>query len=142
MAYYNKVKIYGISQDPNTRDYIIIFNKDQYLENCCVRCEKYFTNMRYKWCKPCEISWLKENFTKWTSENEQIDNLIKKMQLGISNYKDLIFEWIPYYQFNEIKEIGKGGFSTVYSAIWKDFKVALKCLDNSQHSINELLNEV
>ena len=30
------------------------------------------------------------------------------------------FEWIPYNQFGNIEEIGKGGFATVYSAIWKD----------------------
>ena len=28
--------------------------------------------------------------------------------------------WIPYNQFSDIKKIGKGGFATVYSAIWKD----------------------
>jgi serine/threonine protein kinase len=62
-------------------------------------------------------------------------------------------------QFNNIKEIDKGGFATVYLAIWKDGplsynsdekkyirhlekKVALKCLYNSQNITNEFLNEV
>jgi serine/threonine protein kinase len=70
-----------------------------------------------------------------------------------------MFEWIPYDQFDDIKEIGKGGFSTVYSAIWKNgllyydvnsssweripnTKVALKCLYNSQNSLNKFINEV
>lgn len=30
------------------------------------------------------------------------------------------FEWISYDQFENIKEIGKGGFATIYSARWKD----------------------
>jgi serine/threonine protein kinase len=82
------------------------------------------------------------------------------MQLEICNYKDIIIEWIPYDQFNNIKEIGKGGFATVYSATWMDGplecdkfdkielkrrpgrKVALKCLNNSQNITNEFLNEV
>ena len=67
-----------------------------------------------------------------------------------------------YNQFSNIKEIDRGGFSIVYSAIWKDGpliydkhyeeynrtpynsnkEVALKCLHNSQNITNEFLNEV
>jgi serine/threonine protein kinase len=81
------------------------------------------------------------------------------MRLKINSHLNIIFEWIPYNQFNYIKEIGKGGFATVYSAIWKDGplkydvneemctrvpnkKVALKCLNNSQNMIDEFFNEV
>jgi serine/threonine protein kinase len=82
------------------------------------------------------------------------------MQLKIDSYQNIIFEWIPFNQFINIKEIGKGGFATVYSAIWKDGplcyngskyeyarnnwnkKVALKCLYNSQNISSEFLNEV
>ncbi len=81
------------------------------------------------------------------------------MQLKINTSLDIVFEWISYNQFDDIKEIGKGGFATVYSAIWKDgpldynkdyekytrisdIKVALKCLHNSQNITNEFLNEV
>ena len=81
------------------------------------------------------------------------------MQLKINDVDDIVFEWTPYSQFSDIKEIGKGDFATVYSAIWKDgplkydygnkeytrifnYKVALKCLHNSQNITNEFLNEV
>ena len=86
------------------------------------------------------------------------------MQLKIEGPGSIVFEWIPYNQFNNIKVIGRGGFATVYSAIWKDGpliyeydngkykytrksykankKVALKCLHNSQNITNEFLNEV
>jgi len=72
--------------------------------------------------------------------------------------RNIVFEWIPYNQFSDIKEIGRGGFATVYSAIWKDGplewnyvdrytrksnkKVALKCLHNSQDITAEFLREV
>ena len=81
------------------------------------------------------------------------------MQLEIDSYTDIVLEWIPYNQFRDIKEVDRSRFDTVYSAIWKDgpleynrsnekytrysnYKVALKCLHNSQNNTNEFLNEV
>ncbi|CAB5380281.1 unnamed protein product [Rhizophagus irregularis] len=150
---YNIPKIYGISQNPYTNDYIIVLN-----DSCCKECGEIYTKVWNKWCKPCQINNLKRNFVNWTSGNESIDNFIQKKQLKISNDDDIIVEWIPYNQLNSIEEIGKGGFSTVYLAIWKDGplkydykrkynrvtsnkKVALKCLHNSQNITNEFLNE-
>jgi hypothetical protein len=89
--------------------------------------------------------------------NETIDKLIQKMQLNIKNQNNIV-EWIPYDQFNDIKELGKDKLTTTYSAIWKDgplqynydvceysrqqnIKVNLK-LYNSQHITNEFLNKV
>ena len=83
-----------------------------------------------------------------------MDKFIQKMQLKISSYHDIVFEWIPYNQLNDIKEIGKSDSS----AIWKDGslyyssnkkklmresneKVGLKCLNYSQN-ITVFLNEV
>ena len=128
----------------------------------CNKCGEEYTDVYWRWCKPCQIDNLKRNFTNWTSGNEKIDNFIQEMQLKIDKYNDIVFEWIPYNQFSDIKEIGRGGFATVYSAIWKDglleydrynnekheytrrsnYKVALKCLHNSQNITNEFLNEV
>ena len=64
------------------------------------------------------------------------------MQLKINSKKDIIFEWIPYNQFDNIEEINKGDFATVYSAIWNDKTVALKQLHDSQNVSKEFLNEV
>jgi serine/threonine protein kinase len=125
---------------------------DKYCEKCCER----YANMDFKWCKSC---YLNDNFSNWTSGSEKIDKFIKDMQSKIDEYYGIVFEWIPYNQFSDIKEIGRGGFSTVYSAIWKDGpleydkdenvhkriinkKVALKCLNNSQNITNKFLNEV
>jgi hypothetical protein len=112
--------------------------------------------LRTRWCKPCQINDIKSNFANWTSGNINVDNLIQELQLKINDYDDIIFEWIPYDRFSNIKEIDKGGFATVYSAIWKDGplfynkyeytrmkqKVALKQLYNSQNITIEFLNEV
>ncbi|EXX57726.1 Mkk2p [Rhizophagus irregularis DAOM 197198w] len=151
---YGILKIYGISQNPNAKEYFIVFQND-----CnCKECGEIYTVKWEKWCKPCQINGLKQNFVNWTSGNEKIDSFIQKTQLKINYYYDIIVEWIPYDQFDNIKEIGKGGFATVYSAIWKDGplkydnykrkhnrtsnkKVALKCLHNSQNITNEFLNE-
>src|SRR3954453_12090215 len=89
-----------------------------------------------------------------TSGSKKIDDLVQEMQLKISSQDDIVFEWIPYNQFNNIKEIGKCDFATVYLAMWKDGplyysdinkkykresnkKVALKVLYKSQNITNE-----
>ncbi|GBC15389.2 kinase-like domain-containing protein [Rhizophagus irregularis DAOM 181602=DAOM 197198] len=113
---------YGISQNPNTKDYILVFC-EKYIEKCCKNCGEKYTNEIYKWCKLlCSI-------------NE------KSMKI-FDFIDDFKFNWVPYNEFNDIKEMGRGGFSTVYSAIWRYKKVALKCLHNSHNFINEFLNEV
>ena len=130
-------------------------------EEFCSKCGKEYTdnyNRYYSWCKPCQIDYLKT--INLTSGNDKIDNFIQEMQLKIENAGDIVFEWIPYNQFSDIKEIGRGGFATVYLAIWKDgpskydkhtekyakpspnYEVALKYLHNSQNITNEFLNEV
>src|SRR2546421_3591427 len=104
----------------------------------CKKCgEEYEYNKRYSWCKPCQIDNLKGNFTNWTSGNEKIDSFIQEMQLKIGHPRDRVFEWIPYNQFSDIKEIGKGGFATVYSAIWKD---ALIYNRNTEKYVKSSLN--
>jgi hypothetical protein len=115
-----------------------------------------YTNTLYKWCKPCQINHLRENFTNWTSKNEQIDKFIQEKQLSIDDYYSSIIEWIPYYQFNKIKKFS----NIIYSAKWKDGPllyddnknkyirnsankaVILNYLVNSQNITNEFLNEV
>src|SRR5436189_1029338 len=86
----------------------------------CKKCGEKYTYVYWKWCEPCQINNLKRNFTNWTSGNGKIDNIIQEMQLKINIKQDMVFEWIPYNKFSDIKEIGREGFPTVYSAIWKD----------------------
>ncbi|GET04837.1 kinase-like domain-containing protein [Rhizophagus clarus] len=134
-------KCYGISQDPDTKDFILVVSgySNTYCQKCGEKSENVF------WCKSCHKNDLKNNFTKWTSGNDKIDKLIREMQLRIEHQFERLFKWIPYDQFDEIKEIGRGGFAMVYSAKWKNEnnkQVALKCLFNSQNISEEFLNEV
>ena len=69
----------------------------------CRKCGKEYTNVYRNWCKPCQIDNLKGNFINWTSGNKKIDDSI-----------DIVFEWIPYNQFNDFKEIGRGGFASIF----------------------------
>src|ERR1043165_2410984 len=134
----NTLKAYGISQNPDTKDYIMVL-QDEYYEKYCEKCDKKYQNI-FKWCRPCQ-----------TSGNKQIDDFIQEKQLKI-NWKDEIgFEWILYSQFYCTKEISKGDYATIYSALWNDgplyydnskwarksgLKVTLKCFYYS----NKLLN--
>src|SRR2546429_9257096 len=86
----------------------------------CKKCYRIYRTGDDKWCKPCQIDFLKANFKNWTSGNETIDHYIQEMQLKFYKYPDIVFEWIQYNQFNDIKEIDKGSFFTVHSAIWMD----------------------
>ena len=72
----------------------------------------------------------------------------------MSPYWEMIFEFIPYNQFNSIKKINEDDFTEMYSAIWKDGpllyynewirgsnkKVFLKLYD--LQNTDEFLNEV
>ncbi len=42
------------------------------------------------------------------------------MQLCIDNELDTIFEWVPYNQFDDVKEIRKSDFTSIYSSRRKD----------------------
>jgi hypothetical protein len=81
------------------------------------------------------------------------------MQLKIENCYDIMIEWIPYNQFNNIENIYKDNFTTINSAKWRNGllkfnyeekrqirkpnkKVALKYLNNYPNDINKILNEV
>src|SRR5436190_4917421 len=86
----------------------------------CNKCAKKYTDINWKWCKPCQIYNLQRNFKNWTSGNEKIDDFIHEMQLKIDHQLDIVFEWIPYNQFSDIDEIIRDDFTTVHSAFWKD----------------------
>ena len=64
----------------------------------------------------------------WTSENHDIDEFIKDTIYN-AEYRyyngvrcPLFLEWVPFDRFDDIKQIGEGGFAKVYSATWIDGK--------------------
>jgi endogenous inhibitor of DNA gyrase (YacG/DUF329 family) len=120
--------VYGISQNPNTNDYVIVF-QDIY----CKKCNEKYTSVSYKWCKPCQI----KDLTNWASGDKIIDNFIQQMQMGINDPHDIIFEWIPYNQFNNIKVVNKDNFSTVCSARWMNGPLFWGIIWNDKEYIRE-----
>ena len=91
------------------RKVILWFFKSERCENCG---EKYV--YAYKSCKTCLRYHLKKYSAKYRSGNKKINDLIQEIKLEINNASDVIFEWVLYDQFDEIVEIWKGGFATVY----------------------------
>ncbi|GBB83460.1 hypothetical protein RclHR1_01020001 [Rhizophagus clarus] len=150
---YSMEDSYGISQNPNTKDFIIlVFPLKYYCENCGEKYNNQF-EIDSRSCLLCQTK----------HKDEKIRDLIQDARLNIdyNSESNIIFEWIPYDHFDNIKEIGKGGFSTVYLAIWKDgllyyerhehggewkrksnTKVALKCLHYSFNFLDKFINEV
>ena len=95
----------------------------------------------------------------WTSSgDEKLDEIIRNTQLEAKGFDSRYYiEWIPYDDLKDIREIGKGGFATVYLSKWtngprfvqyctryyyENGPVALKKLENSQNVSDEFLKEV
>ena len=84
----------------------------------CPECNKPNTGY-YRWCNQCNAKRFQQDFPNWTSGNKYIDNFIQESQLN-AQYSFHTLEWIPYNRLTNIKYLAKGGFSTVYNAIWLD----------------------
>ncbi|GBC07456.1 hypothetical protein RclHR1_07490001 [Rhizophagus clarus] len=82
-------------------------------ENCQEEC------LAKSYCEQCIRNYLEQNFSNWTSDNNNIDNLIQACQLKTSD-PEMIVEWIPYNNLENIKYLTKGGFSEIYIADWID----------------------
>ncbi|RIB12835.1 hypothetical protein C2G38_2099987, partial [Gigaspora rosea] len=101
-------------------------------------------------------SMFEKEFRKWTSGNSYIDDFIQQIQLK-AQYAEDVIEWIPFDKFTNIKYLAKGGFGTVFKAIWTDGyikywdydkwertpqrSVCLKSLSGSKDIKREFLNE-
>src|SRR5205809_768328 len=83
----------------------------------CVRCKQ--KNTGQNWCQTCNSKRFQQNFSNWTSGNDDIDKFIQNNQLSAKNEHQLL-EWIPYDRFLAIKYIAKGGFGKVHKAIWQN----------------------
>ncbi|RHZ83300.1 hypothetical protein Glove_97g110 [Diversispora epigaea] len=122
----------------------------------CPECNQEYNDY---WCKPCNSMHFKNDFDKWTSGNETIDKFIQDAQLNADDYRKVI-EWMPYGRFQDIKQIGKGGYGTIYYAKWIDgriydwhiedqrwerfgqFEVVLKKFDGIVDISEDFLNEM
>ncbi|GBB87505.1 hypothetical protein RclHR1_00140009 [Rhizophagus clarus] len=101
----------------------------------------------------CNYCYFQQNFKNWNSGNQEVNELIHKVQLKAENWKEVL-EWIEYDRFENIEYMATGGFGIVFKAIWKDgymcndsvrvgeTEVALKCLHYSQNITAQFLKEV
>ncbi|GBB87506.1 hypothetical protein RclHR1_00140010 [Rhizophagus clarus] len=96
-------KVYGITQNPATKNYLMIWN--EICENC-----NYI----------CNASRFKLNFINWTSGNNYLDIFIQDTQLSTHKNLSKMLEWIPYDRFYDTEYIEKDGFNKVYKARWID----------------------
>ena len=148
---FSKLNISNINSNP-----VIMNNKN------CSYCNKTFIEL---WCKECDPFRVIEG---WSSGNPDIDKFIKDTMYDARHYESrsssidrvLFLEWVSFDRFEDIKQIGVGGFAKVYSATWIDgqsvgrphgkwrkldpepMEVALKRLNGSQNMSAEYLNEV
>src|SRR5688572_3338179 len=83
----------------------------------CTKCNVPRSN--FNWCTSCDCEQLVLNFKNWTSGNDELDKFIQYTQYMTKSHLSYL-EWIPYERFENIKYIGSGCLSDVYSAIWKD----------------------
>ncbi|RHZ80244.1 hypothetical protein Glove_138g64 [Diversispora epigaea] len=124
----------------------------------CPECNQEFQKYTDDWCRPCNSTHFKNDFDKWTSGNATIDKFIQNGQLNADIWK--VIEWIPYDRFQDIKQIAKGGYGTIYYAKWVDgciegwdiknqqwkrsgqFEVILKKFDGIVDISEDFLNEM
>ena len=122
-------------------------------ENCNQEC------LAILYCEHCVRNYLKAKFLKWTSGNNDVDNLIQQCQMETSR-PDRIVEWIPYNNLQNIKYLTKGGRSEIYTAVRTDgryeewdnkvkqlkrygrHKVVLKKLENVESANRSWFEEV
>jgi hypothetical protein len=133
----------------------VILSREQreHMINCgvCSNCKRL--NTGYAWCNKCDPGrFIKEGRASGSGSHE-MDNFIFERQKQTLHYYDNL-ELIPYEKFSDIKLIGEGGFSKIYSATWLEgapkfdknkartgpINVAFKQLKNS--NIKTLINEV
>jgi hypothetical protein len=133
------VNNYGMSQNPDTKVYILVFS-NEYFNYYCKKCGNKYKNRGDKCDKWCNLGQLKNDFT---SGNLKIDNFIQEK-----------LEWIPYNKLIIVEELGDNCLTT---AVWKDGplyyngieyrkelckEVCLRYLHNSQDINDEFLIEV
>src|SRR5690349_18230001 len=102
----NKIKRFGnvLTQEQKLLIDELIPNeelKDRYKKyGLCKECNQPNTGRfkKYGWCQSCNAKHFKQDFDKWTSGNQAIDEFIRKNQLEAINLEKIL-EWIPYNKF-------------------------------------------
>ncbi|RIB10447.1 hypothetical protein C2G38_2043471 [Gigaspora rosea] len=116
----------------------------------CISCSRKVV-LCYENNKLCNDCYHARQILNINSGNQDIDNLIKATHNKQFKYR---LEWIPFKDFVDIKQIGSGGFSEVFTATWtkgtltgfksrdENATVVLKVLKDSSNINPEFLKEV
>src|ERR1044072_2189678 len=91
----------------------LLFNEGE--KRICEICSQECLATLY--CEICVRNYLKAKFPNWTSGNDNIDNLIQKCQME-TLAPNMIVEWIPYNNLQNVKYLTKGGCSEIHTADW------------------------
>ncbi|RGB26478.1 kinase-like domain-containing protein [Rhizophagus diaphanus] len=83
------------------------------LYGMCKECNEPGTG--FYWCQPCNAKRFQDNFNKWTSGNNNIDDLIQQSQLNAIHHSKYL-EWMPFENFQKISYITRGIVGEIYSA--------------------------
>ncbi|EXX53713.1 hypothetical protein RirG_241450 [Rhizophagus irregularis DAOM 197198w] len=145
-VFYKAYEVYGITQDPETKNYMVI------LDDICEKCNEMCNSIHFQ-----------RNFKNWINGNNDIDKFIQNTQLSAHYYNVRnALEWIPYGKLYDIKYITEDNkFGKVYRANWIDgciYKwdndnqnwirkdqnmfVILKILNNPASITSEFINKV
>ena len=85
----------------------------------CEECNQTYSTA---WCQSCSSKHFQNNFENWTSKSEEIDKILKKVQLDADS-PNKVMEWIPYSRLLVKRQIAEGGFGIVYLANWLDGEI-------------------
>ncbi|GBC28747.2 kinase-like domain-containing protein [Rhizophagus irregularis DAOM 181602=DAOM 197198] len=135
--YDNNFKIYGISQNPNTSDYIMVL-QNEYCEKC-VKCAIWKDG-------PLSYSYVKKELTRVSDKKVALKPYYNSKTIT-NEFVDEVKKYSINYLNNILKIYGisQNPYTNDYIMEWirnPNKKVALKCLHNSQNITNEFLNEV
>ncbi|GBB97947.1 hypothetical protein RclHR1_03100009 [Rhizophagus clarus] len=109
--------------------------KKRYKNNgLCKYCKQPKTT--YYWCR-CNFQ---QNFKNWTSGNNEVDKFIQNVQLKAESDREIL-EWIEFDRFENVEYLAKGGFGTIYKAIWKDGHIESWDSENNRWKRNKNLDK-
>ncbi|UZO14682.1 uncharacterized protein OCT59_006133 [Rhizophagus irregularis] len=104
--------------------------------------DDFILNLRLNISNSIKIAEFTNRITNFNKYFLPVSMHIPVNQLG-EIFKNRHLEWIPYYQFVNVKEIAKGGFGVIYKATCLNGKIViLKRFKNSKNISRYFLNEL
>ena len=108
-----RFRLLGVSRQESTGNLVLV------AEKFCNTCGGLFprTLADGPWCDKCNIKQLMEG---WTTGNDEYDAIIRGTQGDASSFAYVCLKWIPSHQLQNLRELAKGGFGTIYAADWTE----------------------